>query len=164
MPHQGSAVSRRPRRDDVPSSPLFPLTLEDDSEITVSDRRPRAADRRSRETDRRPRETAPRSGAIDDWFGVDPLAELAELDRRVEAAGGVAGRRTVEITGHTSDVYVPRRSRDAEWAADSAPARSRHESRSFHPDRAAMWAIFLGLLLILVAAASAHAAVLPPLH
>ena len=143
MSHPGSAVQRRPRRDDAPSPPLFPLTLEDESEITVIDRR---------------------RGGIDDWFGVDPLAELAELDRRVEAAGGVAGRRTVEITGHTSDVYVPRRSRDADWAATNAPARPRHQSRSFHPDRAAMWAIFLGLLLILVAAASAHGAVLPALR
>jgi hypothetical protein len=157
MPHPGSAASRRPRRDDAPSPPLFPLTPQDDSEITV-------IDRRRGETARSPRRAAHRPNEIDDWFGVDPLAELAELDRRVEAAGGVAGRRTVEITGHTSDVYVPRRSRDADWAATNVPVRSRRQSPSFHPDRAAMWAIFLGVLLILVAAVSAHAAVVPALH
>jgi hypothetical protein len=141
MPHQGSPVSRRPRRDDALSPAPLPPTFEDDSEITVTDHRAR------------------RRSDIDDWFGVDPLAELAELDRRVQAAGGVPGRRSVEITGHTEDVYVPRRSRDSDWAPLNVPARSRLESPSFHPDRAAMWAIFLGLLLILVAAASAHAAV-----
>jgi hypothetical protein len=123
MPHAGSAVSRRPRRDDLPP----PL-------------------------------------ADDSWLGVDPLAELAELDRRVQAAGGVPGRRTVEITGHTSEVYVPRRSRDTEWVAAHQDARPRHEPRRMHPDRAAMWAIFLGLLLMGIAAASAHGAVLTSLR
>ncbi|MGN6872598.1 MAG: hypothetical protein ACTHMY_29770 [Solirubrobacteraceae bacterium] len=36
----------------------------------------------------------------------------------------------------------------------------RHERPGFRPDRAALWAVILGLLLILVAATSAHAALL----
>jgi hypothetical protein len=35
-----------------------------------------------------------------------------------------------------------------------------HERPGFRPDRAAMWAVLLGLLLVLVAATSSHAAVL----
>ena len=39
------------------------------------------------------------------------------------------------------------------------PTLRRHERAGFKPDRTAMWAVLLGLLLILVAATSAHAAV-----
>jgi hypothetical protein len=39
------------------------------------------------------------------------------------------------------------------------PTLRRHERPGFRPDRAALWAVVLGLVLILVAAASAHAAV-----
>ena len=40
------------------------------------------------------------------------------------------------------------------------PTLRRHERPGFRPDRAAMWAVILGLVLILVAATSAHAAIL----
>jgi hypothetical protein len=40
------------------------------------------------------------------------------------------------------------------------PNVPRHERPGFRPDRTALWAVLLGLLLILVAATSAHAAVL----
>jgi hypothetical protein len=40
------------------------------------------------------------------------------------------------------------------------PTLRRHERPGFRPDRAALWAVMLGLLLILVAATSAHAALL----
>ncbi|MBV9805304.1 MAG: hypothetical protein JO130_19050 [Solirubrobacterales bacterium] len=36
------------------------------------------------------------------------------------------------------------------------PTLRRHERPGFQPDRAALWAVMLGVLLILVAAASAH--------
>ncbi|HYB28085.1 MAG TPA: hypothetical protein VEF89_15820 [Solirubrobacteraceae bacterium] len=39
------------------------------------------------------------------------------------------------------------------------PTLRRHERAGFQPDRAALWAVILGLVLIFVAAASAHAAV-----
>jgi hypothetical protein len=40
------------------------------------------------------------------------------------------------------------------------PTLRRHERPGFRPDRTALWAVLLGLCLILVAAASAHGAVL----
>jgi len=36
------------------------------------------------------------------------------------------------------------------------PTLRRHERPGFRPDRAALWAVFLGLVLILVAVVSAH--------
>jgi hypothetical protein len=36
------------------------------------------------------------------------------------------------------------------------PTRHRHERPGFAPDRAALWAVLLGLCLILVAVVSAH--------
>jgi hypothetical protein len=53
--------------------------------------------------------------------------------------------------------------RDLTWSAYQSrrrPAVPAHERPGFRPDRAAMWAVFLGLLLVLVAATSSHAAVL----
>jgi hypothetical protein len=52
---------------------------------------------------------------------------------------------------------------DLGWSPYSSrrrPALPAHERSGFRPDRAAMWAVFLGLLLVLVAATSSHAAVL----
>jgi hypothetical protein len=66
------------------------------------------------------------------------------------ATGGVPGRRTVTIRGRGSERYhapTPRR-----------PSERRHEREGFRPDRAAMWAVLLGVMLILVAVTSAHAA------
>jgi hypothetical protein len=60
--------------------------------------------------------------------------------------GGIPGRRTVTITGHGSGVYPPRR----------RPQRPLHQRPGFQPDRFAMWAVVLGLLLVLIAATSAH--------
>jgi hypothetical protein len=40
------------------------------------------------------------------------------------------------------------------------PNLRRHERPGFKADRAALWAVMLGVLLILVAATSAHAAIL----
>jgi hypothetical protein len=40
------------------------------------------------------------------------------------------------------------------------PTLRRHERPGFRPDRAAMWAVILGMVLILVAVTSAHAAIL----
>jgi hypothetical protein len=72
----------------------------------------------------------------------------------VWAADGEAPvRRTVVITGRGAERYVaPRRSHDA--------SMRRHERDGFRPDRVAMWAVLLGLVLLLAAATSSHAAVL----
>jgi hypothetical protein len=58
-------------------------------------------------------------------------------------------RRTVTIRGRGAERNLP----------VARPTRRRHERPGFTPDRAALWAVMLGLLLILVAAASAHAAI-----
>jgi len=60
-----------------------------------------------------------------------------------------SGRRTVIIRGQVAERPRPRRTYE------------RHRSR---PDRVAMWAVLLGLLLVLVAATSSHAAVLTTAH
>ena len=66
-------------------------------------------------------------------------------------SGGVPGRRTITIQGRGAERYTPSRRR---------PQRRRHERAGFRPDRAALWAVLLGVLLVLGAATSSHAAVL----
>jgi hypothetical protein len=62
-------------------------------------------------------------------------------------------RRTIVITGRPAERQLPRR---RGWEA-SLPL---HERAGFKPDRVALWAVLLGLILLLVAAASSHAAIL----
>jgi hypothetical protein len=69
------------------------------------------------------------------------------------ASGGVPGRRTVTIRGQGAERYAPVRSRRRR------PER-RYERTGFQPDKTAMWAVLLGMMLILAAAATAHAATL----
>lgn len=72
-----------------------------------------------------------------------------------EPGVGVPGRRTVTIRGQGAERYPVRR-------ADGSRRRPerRHEREGFRPDRAALWAVLLGVMLILVAVTSAHAATL----
>jgi hypothetical protein len=58
-------------------------------------------------------------------------------------------RKTVTIRGRGAERDLP----------VARPTLRRHERPGFQPDRAAMWAVILGLVLILVAVASAHGAV-----
>jgi len=67
--------------------------------------------------------------------------------------GGVAGRRTVTIQGRGAERYYPAPSR-------RRPATRAYERPGFRPDRVAMWAVMLGFVLVLIAAASSHAAML----
>jgi hypothetical protein len=60
------------------------------------------------------------------------------------------GRRTITIRGRGAERNLP----------VARPTLRRHERPGFRPDRAALWAVLLGLFLILVAAVSAHGAVL----
>jgi hypothetical protein len=78
-----------------------------------------------------------------------PVSAAAE---RAAARAGVAEgeRRTVIIRGYGAERNLP----------VARPTLRRHERPGFRPDRAALWAVFLGLVLILVAVASAHGAVL----
>jgi hypothetical protein len=60
-------------------------------------------------------------------------------------------RRTVTITGRGAE-----RNLWATGAGRRRPPRRPHERAGFKPDRVALWAVFLGMLLLFVAAASAH--------
>jgi hypothetical protein len=74
------------------------------------------------------------------------------IEDRPRATEAPPARRTVTIRGQVSDRYTttsPRR-----------PDMARHERPGFRPDRVAMWAVLLGFILVLVAATSAHAALL----
>jgi hypothetical protein len=87
------------------------------------------------------------------------LFELEGLDDaypvRAARGAGVEGRRTVTIRGTGGDRYAPTRA-----GRDRRRPERRYERTGFRPDRAAMWAVLLGILLIVVAATSAHAATL----
>ena len=94
------------------------------------------------------------------WGGDEPFAETRHDDpppvahEVVEAAepppdgivrGGVEGRRTVKIGGRPAEFHsAPRR-----------PSRTVHERVGPRPDRIAAWAFALGILLILIAIATA---------
>jgi hypothetical protein len=91
-------------------------------------------------------EYAPRTEHVDEspYLDVTSIADSARLESR-----GVPGRRTITITGYGSSSYAPSRRR---------PQEALHRRPGFQPDRFAMWAVLLGLLLVLVAATSSHAA------
>ena len=72
-----------------------------------------------------------------------PLAPRPLAPRPAAQADGI--RRTVTIRGYGAERNLP----------VARPTR-RHEQPGFRPDRAALWAVLLGLCLILVAVASAH--------
>jgi hypothetical protein len=122
-------------------------------------------DARERERERLP--SAVR--ALDDWStSEDEAIEWSAQDAAPERDGpepaqassaewspsrGVPGRRTVTIRGQVPDHrYVTPSSR-------RRPER-RYERSGFRPDRAALWAFVLGVMLILAAVTSAHAATL----
>jgi hypothetical protein len=72
------------------------------------------------------------------------------------AGAGVPGRRTVTIRGRGAE-------RELAFPSDGRPRRPavrRHERPGFKPDRTALWALMLGVVLVLVAATSSHAAAL----
>ena len=66
---------------------------------------------------------------------------------RPVADGGVPTRRTIVIRGQVADRAYPAR----------RPSRTVQERALARPDRVAMWAVMLGLLLVVVAATSGHA-------
>jgi hypothetical protein len=63
-----------------------------------------------------------------------------------------SARRTIIIQGRGAERSRPSPTRRPH-------VRRRHERHGFRPDRAAMWAVLLGVVLVLVAATSSHAAV-----
>jgi hypothetical protein len=88
----------------------------------------------------------------DDIVGTDLRAPAPSA----RPGQGVPGRRTVTIKGYGAERNLP-------WTAGQSrrrPAQPRHQRPGFRADRAAMWAVLLGIMLVVVAAASSHAAVL----
>jgi hypothetical protein len=75
-----------------------------------------------------------------------PAPDRPEPDGIVR--GGVEGRRTVKIGGRPTEFYSPTTRR--------RPSRTVHERLGPRPDRIAAWAFALGLLLILIAIATAN--------
>ena len=87
----------------------------------------------------------------DEPVAADPYSEAAERYAAVMGdgivRGGVEGRRTVKIGGRPAEFHsAPTRRR---------PARTMHERLGPRPDRIAAWAFALGILLILIAIATA---------
>jgi hypothetical protein len=126
------------------------------------------------EWDARERERLPSAvRALDDWSASEheasvwsvqdeapPPVSQARSERDAVAPAewspsrGVPGRRTVTIRGQVADRYATPRP-----GSRRRPER-RYERTGFRPDRAAMWAVLLGVMLILAAVTSAHAATL----
>ena len=67
------------------------------------------------------------------------------------------------ISGRGAEAYTERRGTRPS-SAQRHQAIRRHEREGFRPDRVAMWAVALGVILMLAAAASSHAAVLLAHH
>jgi hypothetical protein len=121
-------------------------------------------DARERELDARDRERLSSAmRALDDWStseheAIDWSAEDAPpppvAPEEWSPSGGVPGRRTVTIRGQVADRYATPRP-----SSRRRPER-RYERTGFRPDRAALWAVLLGVMLILAAVTSAHAATL----
>lgn len=98
---------------------------------------------------------------------ASPAAQPAEPASPVEAqmpaapaastapAPSQPARRTVVIKGHGHGHYTPSR---GGYEARLRP----HERSGFKPDRVALWAVLLGLALLLGAVTSSHAAILHP--
>ena len=81
-----------------------------------------------------------------------PRVATARLSEPPRPDAVAPERRTVTIHGRPSDRYLtPAGARRREPA---------HQRVGFQPDRVAMWAVLLGLVMLLVAATSSHAAVL----
>jgi hypothetical protein len=96
-----------------------------------------------------------RSGRRQIWEQAEHPPPVRDAD--------VPGRRTVTITGHGAEGYASRNGTRPS-AAIRHRQLPRHQRAGFRPDRAAMWAVLLGLMLMLAAAASSHAAVLDLHH
>ena len=139
------------------------IVIDTDEVVCAAPRQPRVDEFASRDEALQARELHDRVWAGDEPFADEPAeadsgpTETAEFvavdfpqaddDQGADGSvrGGVEGRRTVKIGG-----------RPAEWHGPPArarhrPPRSMHERLGPRPDRVAMWAFALGILLILIA-------------
>ena len=118
-------------------------------------RRADLADRRSGDVAERRHELRDRQGDVEI---VRPLPP-----RRGPHVKGTAvpTRRTIEIRGRTVPApTVPRERERIELDRRRPPRRAAVERVGARPDRVAMWALLMGLVLILVAVGTADASVL----
>jgi hypothetical protein len=109
--------------------------------------------------------TAPQSPLVDVRRDDDPLAALdwdasPVMDPRFDEfrRDPESGRRTVEIRGQVGDAAtapVPLSAASTTRGARPRPVRTAGDRFHAHPDRVALWAFLLGIVLMLVAAFSA---------
>jgi hypothetical protein len=85
--------------------------------------------------------------------------DRTSIDSPYIGGDGVPGRRTVTIHGRGTERYTPP-PRDR----SRRPSERPYERAGFRPDKVALWAVLMGIVLVLVAATSAHAAVLSVAH
>lgn len=96
-------------------------------------------------------EQAGRSSAGPRALGERNLRAVPDRSPRGESAGlAAAPRRTIVIRGQVADRYGTPRSRSSGRRSISASYGMR-----IRPERAALWAVLLGLALVIVALASA---------
>lgn len=89
---------------------------------------------------------------------ADVVRPAAAVRRGRHATGtAIPPRRTIEIRGRTVPAPAVPRSGEIDRRRPPRPAAERVGAR---PDRIAMWALLMGILLILVAVGTADAAVL----
>lgn len=93
-----------------------------------------------------------------------PAATRLSAGGTPREGAGVPGRRTVTITGHGEEAWHTRNGTRPSRAVRHQHHLKRYERAGFRPDRVAMWAVLLGVMLMLAAAASSHAAVLASHH
>jgi hypothetical protein len=105
------------------------------------------------ETEDRATEPEDRWAAAEAWAaGQSPVSD-EEMSARTDGVvrGSQAGRRTVKIGGRPAEFHgTPARAR-------RRPPRTVHERVGARPERIAAWAFALGILLILIAIATANA-------
>ncbi len=99
----------------------------------------------------------------DDWEDGSRAMRDTREDRPLPRGVGKPGRRTVTITGQGAEGYHSRNGTRPSSAARHRQLK-RHERSGFRPDRVALWAVLLGVMLMLAAATSSHAAVLVAHH
>ena len=80
-------------------------------------------------------------------FAEAPSARAAQSEPDGIVRGGVEGRRTVKIGGRPAEFHP---------TSGRRPSRAVHERLGPRPDRIAAWACVLGILLILIAIATAN--------
>jgi hypothetical protein len=90
---------------------------------------------------------------------IAPQPDRTSADSAYVAGDGVPGRRTVTIRGRGSERYTP-----PPRGRSRRPSERVYERAGFRPDKVALWAVLMGVVLVLVAATSSHAAVLSVAH